>query len=187
MIKKEQTPRFELVINVKDNSGRPTGKKKSISSNSGEDLEGFWMRHNPENKNRNNSNKKRAKGRPDTETVKTILNKKIEKLRTLGPDWDDAGGSAFTESTLETAKSIINNVVDAIKVHTKIIPKNTGEVVIDLSSISPEQSLEISVLENQFSYSFWSSSNKSVLNQEYSEIDFPAIRGLIENFNKNMA
>ena len=47
---KDSEKSFELVVLVKDNQGNPTGKKKSITSDAGSDLDKFWWRYNGHNK-----------------------------------------------------------------------------------------------------------------------------------------
>ena len=44
-IQSEETPLFELVIDVLDSQGKPTGKRKSFTSDYGSEIYKLWMRY----------------------------------------------------------------------------------------------------------------------------------------------
>jgi len=52
---------FELVIQVRDNNGLPSGKTKSIQTNDAADLEGFLNKNIGRKKRRSNDTKKKSK------------------------------------------------------------------------------------------------------------------------------
>ena len=41
----KKSNRFELVVQVRDNEGMPTGKRKEFIANSGDELELYWNRN----------------------------------------------------------------------------------------------------------------------------------------------
>lgn len=43
------SPRFELVIQLRDSVGNITGKTKSFTSDSAEEIETFWLKNNTQN------------------------------------------------------------------------------------------------------------------------------------------
>ena len=44
-IEKEYSPKFEIVMRVRDLLGNPTGGSKSYASNKAEDIDEFWQRN----------------------------------------------------------------------------------------------------------------------------------------------
>lgn len=56
-------PRFELVIQIRDSLGNPTGKTKSITTDKAEELDTFLQRNvgTVKNKNKNEKNIKEEK------------------------------------------------------------------------------------------------------------------------------
>lgn len=48
----QETPLFEIVIDVLDSQGIPTGKKKSFSSDHANKIYSFWFRHRGHGKKR---------------------------------------------------------------------------------------------------------------------------------------
>lgn len=45
-IESREAPKFELVLQIRDNNGNPTGKTKSFITDNAEELDKYWQRNN---------------------------------------------------------------------------------------------------------------------------------------------
>lgn len=64
-------PKFELVLQIRDHSGNPTGKTKSFVTDSAEELDRYYERNN---------GMKKVKSRKKKEDKKAVAEKKQEEV-----------------------------------------------------------------------------------------------------------
>lgn len=53
-MKDNRQPRFELVLSLRDHTGKDTGKTRNITSDSADELDTFWLQNNTQKKNGQN-------------------------------------------------------------------------------------------------------------------------------------
>ena len=64
---KHKSPRFEIVVQVRDNLGNPTGKTKSFSSDEPEQIEDFYQRNVGNFKTKNKKDNKKDNKKKELE------------------------------------------------------------------------------------------------------------------------
>lgn len=115
--------RFELVVQVRDNLGQPTGQTRIIKTNSAEELDGFFERHNPDNKK-----KKRKKTKKSTNNTANKVLKNITKLKGLKEGWDGNKAKEINVLLLEHAEQVITSIKDLLKFQPKVIALENTEM-----------------------------------------------------------
>lgn len=194
----QKSPTFELVLNVKDRNGNPTGMKKYFGTDTAEDLANHWNRNGGgfwEDKNFEKpflfgeipSREDRPKQNKSFDSARAILLKRISKLSKTNPSRMADGESIISENTIKTASEVVNCIADSIRVKVKIVTNKLGAIILEFNSyLGIEQSLELSILNNDVSYNFWNGSVEDQEHKDYSIFDRVKIRQLVNKFNKGL-
>lgn len=163
---------YELVVQVRDLNGVPTGQTKSLKTSSPEDLDSFWSR--------NSGVKKRGGGRKQSpsksDKIKKNLIADIDKLKKLQPGWDGQSAKPVNGLILEKSKDIVTSLADAIKFSPKVVPMAGGNFQLEFSSNKTNKELEIEFTDvDTITYLMWDSATgfseeKSVGTNEIAKI-----------------
>ena len=141
---------FELVVQVRDSMGLPTGVTKAYATDSGADLENFWERNSGAKKRRKRSNRK---GSGEKQNVRDTIATELDKLTKLERGWDGKSGLPLNYNTCQATLRVIASLTDLIKFKPKISPTSSGGVRLEFSNRRNNTSLDID-MQDQFSMSY---------------------------------
>lgn len=142
---------FELIIQVRDSMGLPTGQTKTISSHSGEEIENFWARNGGATKKKRRS--RGGKNKNNKQTIKDWIAQELEKLTKLERGWDGANSVPLNTLNKNAALQVIAGISDLIKFKPHIVPLSNGGAQLEFRNTRNNKELEISV-EDQFSLTY---------------------------------
>lgn len=108
---------FELTVQIRDGLGNPTGKVRTVTTDSPEELEGFFARYNYTEAKKNNKRKKKS-----TNNLKNKLLKEVEKLRGLKENWGGGNEGPINLLILDKFEQYLISIVDLLKFKPKIMP-----------------------------------------------------------------
>lgn len=129
---------FELVVQVRDFDGKPTGKTKSLTTNSPEEMDGFWVR------NTGAKSKKRPKASSGRkQSIKEKIFKKIDQLVKLEKGWDGRSALPVNNVTAQAGKEVISSLSDLLKFAPNVAPLTSGAFQVEFKSNKTEKELEI--------------------------------------------
>lgn len=143
---------FELVVQIRDQQGNPTGKTKIYSTESPEEIGSTWERY--EVSKRNPSKNKNKKQKSLREQIKASL----ERLTKLEKGWDGRGGIPFNYQTYLSALEVVSALVDVIKIKPKVVPSTDGRAQLEFAKGDKELELEF-VDKDTIRYLLWDPKN----------------------------
>lgn len=178
----DKSPRFELVVQVRDKLGKPTGKTKTISTDSPEELDGFYERYNVASKK-----KRKKKAQKSSNNVRNKTLKSLAKLQTLQLDWDGNNAPPINTILLEKAAAFIQSVSDIMRFQPKIIAlaetemeHKTGGIRIFFQNYSTHKELEVDFVHPEYiKYNFHDPIEKTSLDSAVPTNKSNEIRKLV--------
>lgn len=158
--KKEERPTFELVLQVRDANGQPTGKTKVFSTNDPSDLEGFFVRNSSVPTER----KKKSSQKSNDSIITRIINK-LEKNTKLPRGWDDKNGLPLNNNTYLVTAGIIRALEDLITFMPRVIAMSNGSARLEFQNKKNEKELDI-IINDQYSMDYYFYDPKNLFEEE---------------------
>ena len=180
--KKSDNPSsFELVIQVRDGLGQPTGKTKTIRSDNQEDLDSFW--------NRNGGivveKKKKRTVRQKEDSLKDRIKNDLEKLTKLERGWDGKDGLPFNSVTYQKALEILAGSHDLIKFKPKIVATSLGSARLEFANRDNQKELDIEFVDEYFvRYYFYDPADNFSEEKQFGSNEIWRVRELLTQLMK---
>lgn len=158
----EKTPSFELVLQVRDLTGNPTGKTKVFATDKAEDLDGFLIRNTyvP-------NDKKKKRPQKSGDSLSTRIINKLEKNTKLPRGWDEKGGLPLNSMTFMAASQIIKSLEDLLSFMPRIIAMSNGSARLEFQNKKNEKELDI-IINDQYSVDYYFYDPKNLFEEEKS-------------------
>lgn len=179
--KASEKPAFELVIQIRDLDGKPTGKTKTISSDNPEDIGDFWERNSGV---KFESEEKKPK-KKQLSIIDKIINR-LEKNTKLPKGWDDKNGIPLNYNTYLMAARIVRAIEDLIYFMPRVIATSSGAAKIEFLNKKNEKELEITFHdETTIEYFLYDPKNSFQEEKSIGINEIWKLRDIINLFNKN--
>ncbi len=146
----DSEPIFELVVQVRNSDGLPTGTTKTITTSKAEELESFYNRNSGTTKK-----KKRTRSKKNNKLLEQINN-----LSKLEAGWDGPHSKQINSLIIKAAKDLITSMSSLIDISsTRIVPVSLGSLQIEVKGKNNKE-LELQFLDDQtISYLMWDAEN----------------------------
>ena len=189
MAKTSESPSFELVLQVRDMSGNPTGKTKNVLTDDPAELESFLVRSCGDvfkekrgGKNRSEENRKQSK----KQDIASFIISKLEKNTRLPKNWDGKDGIPLNYNTFTSASTIIKSIADLFPYKPRVIAMPNGQAKLEFLSNKTERVLEITFFdEYSLEYFYYDPKNNFEEERSIGNNEINKLRDIFMIFNKN--
>jgi hypothetical protein len=153
MVKKHESPSFELVLHVRDSQGNPTGKTKTAHTNDPQELENLILRTQGNVFGEEKLRQKNKKANKERNVVSSILFK-LEKNTKLPKNWDGNNGRPLNYNTYRSISALLKKLADVIQNSPRIIALGNGGVKLEFVNKKTQKELDITFFD-EFSVEYF--------------------------------
>lgn len=135
---------YELVLQVRDFEGRPTGKTKVFTTKNPEELESFWQRNTSAT-----SKKRRRGGKSGKVSLQDQVARDIDKLTKLERGWDGHNSVPVNHAIANFGKQVVSAVADLFTFKPRSSPISDGRFQLEFSNSKTNKDLELEFTDSE--------------------------------------